>query len=111
MEYDVFISCKSEDYPIAERLYRYLKDNGFYVFLSSMELRRLKESEYMDAISDALDSTYHLIVLGSSRENIMSKWVKFEWSTFLNEQLSGRKDGQIMTYVDGGLTIANLPIQ
>ena len=111
MEYDVFISCKSEDYPIAERLYRYLKDNGFYVFLSSMELRRLKESEYMDAISDALDSTYHLIVLGSSRENIMSKWVKFEWSTFLNEQLSGRKDGQIMTYVDGGITVANLPIQ
>ena len=111
MEYDVFISCKSEDYPIAERLYRYLKDNGFYVFLSSMELRRLKESEYMDAISDALDSAYHLIVLGSSRENIMSKWVKFEWSTFLNEQLSGRKDGQIMTYVDGGLTVANLPIQ
>ena len=111
MEYDVFISCKSEDYPIAERLYRYLKDNGFYVFLSSMELRMLKDSEYMDAISEAIDSAYHLIVLGSSKENIMSKWVKFEWSTFLNEQLSGRKDGQIMTYVDGGLTIANLPIQ
>ena len=111
MEYDVFISCKREDYPIAERLYRYLKDNGFYVFLSSMELRRLKDSEYMDAISEAIDSAYHLIVLGSSKENIMSKWVKFEWATFLNEQLSGRKDGQIMTYVDGGLTIANLPIQ
>ena len=111
MEYDVFISCKREDYPIAERLYRYLKDNGFYVFLSSMELRMLKDSEYMDAISEAIDSAYHLIVLGSSKENIMSKWVKFEWATFLNEQLSGRKDGQIMTYVDGGLTIANLPIQ
>ena len=111
MEYDVFISCKREDYPIAERLYRYLKDNGFYVFLSSMELRMLKDSEYMDAISEAIDSAYHLIVLGSSKENIMSKWVKFEWATFLNEQLSGRKDGQIMTYVDGSLTIANLPIQ
>ena len=81
------------------------------MFLSSMELRRLKDSEYMDAISEAIDSAYHLIVLGSSKENIMSKWVKFEWATFLNEQLSGRKDGQIMTYVDGGLTIANLPIQ
>ena len=111
MEYDVFISCKREDYPIAERLYRYLKDNGFYVFLSSMDLRMLKDSEYMDAISEAIDSAYHLIVLGSSKENIMSKWVKFEWATFLNEQLSGRKDGQIMTYVDGSLTIANLPIQ
>ena len=23
MEYDVFISCKSEDYPLAEKLYYY----------------------------------------------------------------------------------------
>lgn len=111
MEYDVFISCKSEDYPLAEKLYYYLKHNGFNVFLSSKELRRLKDSEYMDAISDALDSTYHLIVLGSSKENIKSKWVKFEWTTFLNEQLSGRKSGQIMTFLDGNLSIAALPIQ
>ena len=102
MEYDVFISCKSEDYPIAEKLYCYLKDNGFKVFLSSKELRKLKDSEYMDAISDALDSAYHLIVLGSSKENIKSKWVKFEWTTFLNEQLSGRKSGQIMTFLEIG---------
>lgn len=32
MEYDVFISCKSEDYPLAEKLYYYLKHNGFNVF-------------------------------------------------------------------------------
>lgn len=111
MEYDVFISCKSEDYPIAEKLYCYLKDNGFNVFLSSKELRKLKDSEYMDAISDALDSAYHLIVLGSLKEHIISKWVKFEWTTFLNEQLSGRKPGQIMTFLDGKLHIADLPIQ
>lgn len=111
MEYDVFISCKSEDYPLAEKLYYYLKHNGFNVFLSSKELRRLKDSEYMDAISEALDSTYHLIVLGSSKDNIKSKWVKFEWTTFLNEQLSGRKSGQIMTFLDSNLSIADLPIQ
>lgn len=111
MQYDVFISCKSEDYPIAEDLYYYLKDNGFNVFLSSKELRKLKYTEYMDAISDALDSAYHLIVLGSSEKNIKSKWVKFEWTTFLNEQLSGRKLGQIMTFLDGKLTVADLPLQ
>lgn len=67
MEYDVFISCRSKDYLLAEKLYSYLKDNGFYVFLSSKELRLLKDAEYLDAISEALGTTYHLIVLGSSK--------------------------------------------
>ncbi len=111
MEYDVFISCRSKDYLLAEKLYSYLKDNGFYVFLSSKELRLLKDAEYLDAISEALGTTYHLIVLGSSKENIKSKWVKFEWSTFLNEKLSGRKFGQIITFLDGDLSVEDLPIQ
>ena len=110
MNYDVFLSCKSEDYKIAEEVYQYLTDNGFHVFLSSKELRRMKDSEYMDAISDALDSAYHLIVLSSSASNIKSKWVKFEWSSFLNEVLSERKKGQIMTLVNN-IFVAELPIQ
>lgn len=61
MIYDVFISCKSEDYEIAEEVYLYLKDNGFHVFLSSKELRRMKDSEYMNAISEALDSATILL--------------------------------------------------
>ena len=110
MNYDVFLSCKSEDYKIAEEVYQYLTDNGFHVFLSSKELRRMKDSEYIDAISDALDSAYHLIVLSSSASNIKSKWVKFEWTTFLNEVLSERKKGQIMTLVNN-ISVAELPIQ
>lgn len=110
MDYDVFISCKSEDYEIAEEVYLYLKDNGFHVFLSSKELRRMKESEYMDAISEALDSAYHLVVLSSSVDYVKSKWVKFEWTTFLNELLSDRKHGQIMSLVKD-ISAAELPIQ
>lgn len=30
MNYDVFLSCKSEDYKIAEVVYQYLTDNGFH---------------------------------------------------------------------------------
>lgn len=56
MNYDVFLSCKSEDYKIAEEVYQYLTENDFHVFLSSKELRKMKDSEYMDAISNALDS-------------------------------------------------------
>lgn len=110
MEYDVFISCKSEDYIYAEQVYNYLKQKGFLVFLSSKELERMKDSEYMDAISDALDSAYHLIVFSTSKENVVSKWVKFEWSTFLNEILSGRKEGQILTILRK-MSVPDLPIQ
>ena len=110
MNYDVFLSCKSEDYKIAEEVYQYLTENDFHVFLSSKELRKMKDSEYMDAISNALDSAYHLIVLSSSASYIKSKWVKFEWVTFLNELLSERKKGQIMTLVDN-ISVEELPIQ
>lgn len=109
MEYDVFISCKSEDYKLAEEVYHYLKLHDINSFLSSTELRKLKDSEYIHAISEALDSAYHLIVLSSSKENTESKWVKFEWTTFLNEVLSGRKEGQIMTLLDG-MKIEDLPV-
>lgn len=63
MEYDVFISCKSEDYIYAEEIYNFLKENGFNVFLANKELRQMGDSEYRKAISQALKSTYHLIVL------------------------------------------------
>lgn len=57
MEYDVFISCKSEDYIYAEEIYNFLKENGFNVFLANKELRQMGDSEYRKAISQALKST------------------------------------------------------
>lgn len=57
MEYDVFISCKSEDYIYAEEIYEFLTENGVQTFLASRELRKLGDSEYRRAISQALKST------------------------------------------------------
>ena len=108
--YDIFISCKSEDYEIGEKVYSFLKDNGFRVFLSSKELRRMAQADYMDAISVALDTAYSMIVISTKKEYLTSKWVKFEWSTFLNEILSGRKTGQIMTLLEN-IKVSELPIQ
>ena len=109
-QYDIFISCKSEDYEIAGKVYSFLKDNGFSVFLSSKELRRMAQADYMDAISVALDTAYSMIVISTKKEYLTSKWVKFEWSTFLNEILSGRKTGQIMTLLDK-IGVSEMPIQ
>ena len=37
--YDVFISCKSDDYGYAEQVYEFLVSSGKKVFLASREIR------------------------------------------------------------------------
>lgn len=97
LKYDVFLSSKSEDYPFAEEVYNYLQENGLDVFAASKELDRIGEAEYADAIDDALDATTHMIVIASSIENIKSKWVHYEWSTFRNDLKSGYREGNLLT--------------
>jgi hypothetical protein len=97
MEYDVFISCKSEDYKYAEEIYQFLVDNGFNTFLASKELRNLGDSEYRRSISAAMKSTYHMILFASNPDYIDSTWVYYEWDMFINAKLKGFKQGQIVT--------------
>lgn len=97
MEYDVFISCKSEDYKYAEEIYNFLKENGFNAFLANKELRQMGDSEYRRAISKALKSTYHLIVFASNAEYIDSTWVYYEWDWFLVAKIKGKKHGQLLS--------------
>lgn len=97
MEYDVFISCKSEDYKYAEEIYDFLTVNGINTFLASKELRNLGDSEYRRAISNAMKSTYHMIVFASKAEYVESPWVYYEWDMYINAMLKGFKKGQILT--------------
>lgn len=97
MEYDVFISCKSEDYIYAEEIYNFLKENGFNVFLANKELRQMGDSEYRKAISQALKSTYHLIVFASKTDYVDSTWVYYEWDWFLVAKIKGKKPGKILS--------------
>lgn len=95
--YDVFISCKSEDYKYAEEIYDFLTANGINTFLASKELRRLGESEYRRAISAAMKDAYHLIIFASNPDYIESPWVYYEWDMFVNAKLKGFKPGNIIT--------------
>lgn len=97
MEYDVFISCKSEDYKYAEEIYNFLKENGFNTFLANKELRQMGDSEYRRSISLALKSTYHLIVFASNADYIDSEWVYYEWDWFLVAKIKGKKQGQLLS--------------
>lgn len=96
-KYDVFISCKSEDYVYAEDIYNFLRDNGINAFLTSKELRSLGESEYRKAITSVLKDVEHIIVFTSKAEYIDSRWVFYEWDWFVNAKLKGFKQGNIVT--------------
>jgi len=108
--YQVFISFKNldseknatADSKLAESLFQCLTNKGIKTFYSNYTLETMGISQYKNAIDDALDQCCILIVVGTSIENIESKWVRYEWDSFYNDILSGLKPkGHVFSYVDG----------
>ena len=107
---DVFISHKSADFIKAKRIYDFLVSKGVCVFLSEMSLPALSNADYSAEIDKALEHARNIVVVATSKENVLSGWVQYEWSTFANEKRSGRKEGNIITLIDNNMSIADLPI-
>ena len=105
----VFISCSSKDYQQANELFEFLEKNNVPVFFSAQSLPSLGASDYRRAIDTALEQVHHMVVLTSSRENVMSSWVEAEWGLFINELRSGYKNGNLVTMVADGCTPRELP--
>lgn len=105
----VFISCSSKDYARADELFEFLEQNGVPVFFSAQSLPSLGASDYRRTIDTALEQAHHMVVLTSSRENVMSSWVEAEWGLFINELRSGYKNGNLVTMVVDGCTPRDLP--
>ncbi len=88
--YEVFISFKNllpdgtptRDSVLARQVYDCLLGKGFSVFLSNVSLERLGTSAYKKAIDDALDVARILVAVGTSRENLEWRWVRYEWDSF-----------------------------
>lgn len=114
--YQVFISFKNtdsngqhtKDYHMAYALYTHLINKGIKVFFSEETLEKLGDSDYKAAIDSALDVVSVLIVVGTSADNLNSKWVKYEWDSFHQDILSDYKDGEIFSYL-ADLDIHTLP--
>ena len=107
--YDVFISSKSEDYPIAEQIYDFLIAKGLNVFLASKKLDEIGEAQYALAIDEAIDQSNHMIVLASSIDYIYSRWIQYEWSIFSNDLKSGYKTGNLITVLSPRVSLKDLP--
>ena len=108
-KYDVFISCKSEDYAYAREIHDFLTSENYSVFLADTDLRKVGRARYGKVIDEALESATHLVLFASKPSYVVSTYVEEEWRIFLEEQRSGRKSGNLLT-VRKGFDIANLPI-
>ena len=51
-----------------------------------------------------------MVVVSSAAKNINARWVEYEWRLFLGEKLAGRKQGNLVTVLAGGLSPSELPI-
>ena len=116
MKYDVFISCKSEDYNIGRQVYDFLTNYrglDISVFMADKELRKRGNTDYGKIIDEALDSSTHLIIVSSNADFLkeeISSYVYEEWHTFVEEIRSGRKKGNIMTVFTENVKLEEVPI-
>jgi len=107
----VFISSKSADYQYVVTLYDFLLSHEKNVFFSQESLPMMGNADYRAEIDTAIDQAKHMIVVGSSVENILSPWVKNEWGAFIIEKRSGRKPrGNLVTVIIGSVKIDDLPV-
>ena len=115
--YEVFISFKhteldgieTKDFHIANEVYQFLTAKGLCVFFSNESFKSLGVSVYKQKIDDILDNVKVLIVVGTSREHLEAKWVRYEWDSFCSDILDGIKiDGKIFNYIDG-MSLSELP--
>lgn len=114
---DVFISFKhldgngneTRDCELAKRVAALLRKKKFAVFFSLDSLERLGTSAYKEAIDETLDRAKVLIAVGTSREHMESRWVRYEWDSFLQDIISGLKpSAEIFTVIDG-IPLQDLP--
>ena len=113
IHYDLFISCKSEDYEMGKKVSDYLSQFQIKSFLAPEDLREIGISDYGKAIDIALDSSDNMVVVASSADYAYehdSPYVYYEWHTFAEEKKSGRKRGNIMTIVSNKNVRSQLPI-
>ena len=113
-KYNVFISCKSEDYSKAESIYNWLIDVGYQPFFAPITLKISSTPGepvvFGDEIDDALEQADSMIVFTSKAEYVKTGYVKDEWRTFVEEQRAGRKSGFLLTILDG-VKVDDLPIR
>ncbi len=107
-QFNIFISHNSKDLTFAEEVFNFLEEEGYAPFLSEKSLSQINRP-FPEVINAVLESARYLIVVGSSKENIMAPWVRSEWMIFDNLIKSGQKEGNIISILCGKMKPQDLP--
>jgi len=117
ISFNVFICYKNTDEKgnqtrdnyLANEIIKYLKEKGINTFYKNVSLESLGIAAYQKTIDEALDSVNVLIAVGTSTTNLNAEWVRYEWGSFNNDILSGRKKkGRLFIYTDN-IKVSDLP--
>lgn len=111
--YDVFISHKSADDMLADKIYDYLKNCGFEVFCDHHTLGELRDSNYDKRVMEALGKSKHLILVASSPDYVKDGWVHDEWHHFHSDKRDKYRNGNLIMILSDDLLPrkSELPIE
>ena len=88
--YDIFLSFSSEDRNLARKVFTFLRRAGSRVFFSD---ETLHHTNFASAVDQALEVARAFVVVGTRLDRLQKPWVQYEWMSFHNDILSGRKPG------------------
>lgn len=118
-DYDIFISFKAkdendkstEDAYIARELYDQLTSEGYEVFMSDVSLKNRINEDFEPIIYNALHTSEVFILVGTSKKNVYSPWVRNEWSRFIDivKNSDGRLNNDFFIRVFKGMSANDMP--
>ena len=89
--FDVFISCKSQDYGLAHELYDFLLNNGFNPFLADSSIKEVGIDQYTALIGEVINVCQNMVVFATDIRYLETPYVAAEWYTFINDINTGHK--------------------
>jgi hypothetical protein len=107
----VFISFCDQDRQFAEQLYHVLTARKIGTFCRSLSAAEMTDIELWATIEDAIDKCEHMVVIARTLESLKSAQIQKETGMFLVEEVSGRKQGNLITMIFGEMKIDQLPIR
>lgn len=107
--YDVFISCKSEDYDKAQSVYLYLEQIGHHPFIANISLREIGMDNYGPIIRHIIGTCKSMIVFATKLDYLTTSYVYAEWNQFLDELSSGYNKGNIISILAPDINTSELP--
>ena len=87
-DFGAFVSFASEDRCLAAKVFAFLRNAGHRPFFSDETVYR---SNFASAVDDAVEAADAMVVVSSQIEHLLKPWVQYEWQSFHNHILSGRK--------------------